>query len=347
MLSVISRFGSFQLADAAIFGVCSNDEDSSTQNDGLTTAMISPLISVLVHNYNRACVLAKCFASLTVQTYRPLEVVVLDAGSTDSSWQVIQEWAESMRQRGIEVKIVQCSLMGVSASRNLAAAHASGSLLCVIDNDATLVESAALERLVNIFQSHEDVASVSFRVLLGDTDAIDTSAWVFRRNAAKWSDRKFYTFTFTGGAFCIRAAAFRDLKGFWEDLQFSREEEDFGLALIDRGWEMLYSPLVTVRHHCDTRDRSSLADRRFVELRNGLLVLWRRLPLPLALLACAARVTTVSVRTVRERHNIIAILRAVPAAFSEWRRYQVPRVPIGFGSTLKYLRLHVSELDGR
>lgn len=302
--------------------------------------MTFPPISVLVHNYNRASMLSKCLASLAAQTYRPLEIVILDGGSTDSSWEVIQNSTEAMRSQGIVVRIIRCQLMGVSASRNLAASHASGSLLCVIDNDATLVERDALKQLAELFQSSDNVASVSFRVLLGDSDAIDTSAWVFRRDAAKWSDRPFRTFIFAGGAFCIRTAAFQGAGGFWEHLQYSREEEDLGLALVDRGWEIYYCPSVTVRHYCDTRGRSSLAHRRFVELRNGLLVLWRRLPVPLALLASTARIATMSVRTMRERHNILDLLRAVPAAVVEWRQFHLVRAPISFRSSCQYLRLH-------
>jgi GT2 family glycosyltransferase len=231
--------------------------------------------------------------------------------------------------------------MGVAASRNFAARHASGALLCFIDNDAAFASSDCLSHAAGLFTGSSRLALVSFRVLKADTDEIDPLAWVFRRPLAIWAGKEFKTFTFTGGAFCTRANAFGEAGGFWDHLQYGREEEDLGLALVGKGWELLYSPAVTIRHYPEAEGRMSLAERRFTELRNGILVLWRRIPIPLALLAVAGRICTMALMARRESTSVRLLIGAVPQAAEDWRRSHLRRLPITFKSAWRYAALHL------
>jgi GT2 family glycosyltransferase len=202
------------------------------------------------------------------------------------------------------------------------------------------VSPQSIEPMVSLFQANLRLGVVSFRVLRGDSLDIDPQAWVFRRSPEKWADRTFPTFSFTGGGSCIRADAFQVAGGFWELLQYSREEEDLGLALMDQGWEIIYSPAITIRHYADQRGRSSLAQRRNKELRNGIMVLWRRLPAVLALLGIGGRILTMSLKMRRDGHSLVSFWQAVPEAIREWRQHRLKRVPIALHSALKYAALH-------
>jgi GT2 family glycosyltransferase len=300
-------------------------------------------VSVLIHNFNRASILRYCLNSVAEQAYRPLEVIILDAGSTDESLSVISCCSHIMTERGIEVKMLNCPLLGVAASRNLAAQHASGELLCVIDNDATIASSASIERVVELFQSEPTLAVVTARIVTGDSDDIDPSTWVYRRSLKKWSEKQFKTFTFTGGGFCVRTEAFWSVGGFWDHLKFSREEEELALALVDKGWELFYVPEIVIRHYADPRGRSSIVPRRYVELRNGLLIYWRRLPLPLAVIASAIRICSASYKMIqREKTLPVELIQAVTKARKEWREANLERVPVSVRTVFKYFCLHFS-----
>jgi len=301
-------------------------------------------VSVLIHNFNRASVLEKCLRSLEGQTYRPLEVVVLDAGSTDGSTALIEEAAGGMRSKGIEVQFVPCAFMGVPASRNLAARRATGDLLCAIDNDATFVDPDCVKRAAEFFRPGVNgrLALVSFRVLSGDSDDIDPFSWVFRRPPGEWSNRTFDTFTFAGTGFCVRKDAYWEVEGFWEQLQYSREEEEMALGLIDRGWRLLYSPDVTIRHYFDPRGRMSVTDRRFTELRNGILIFYRRFPVPVALLAILGRIVTMSSKmALRQRQSPARLLPAVGEAVRQWRDGNLERKPVSYRTVARYGALHI------
>jgi len=298
-------------------------------------------VSILIHNLDRASVLEPCLRSVLQQTHRPLEVIILDAGSTDGSSRIIADTSEQLRDVGIKVLVRDCHLMGVASSRNFAARLATGRLLCAIDNDATFADPDCVARTVTQFQSNPNLGLVSFRVLKANTPEIDRSAWVFRRSSNEWFDRAFSTFTFAGTGFCVRARAYWQVGGFWDHLQYSREEEDLGLALIDQGWELAYSPDTTIRHYSDSRGRFTIADRRYIELRNGILVLWRRLPLPLSLLAIAGRVCTMSAKSVMRREQQLGrLLSAVPEAMRDWQAHRLSRLPITFRGVWRYTVLH-------
>jgi glycosyltransferase involved in cell wall biosynthesis len=298
-------------------------------------------ISVLIHNLNRAVALERCLSSVSKQDYRPLEVVILDAGSTDDSLRVIEEACQGMRCAGIEVKVVSCPQMGVAASRNLAARHASGDLLCFIDNDAAFATSDCLWQAVKRFACNTRLAVTAFKVLKAGTDEIDPVTWVFRRSSALWSGREFKSFNFVGTGFCIRANAFWEAGGFWDHLRYSREEEDLAMALVDREWELLYCPAVAIRHYPEQSGRMSLAARRFTELCNGLLVLWHRLPMPVAVLAMTVRICTMTLTARREGNSVRLLILAVPQAAKEWRRSHLRRSPIKIKSAWRYAALHL------
>src|SRR5260221_4951064 len=56
-----------------------------------------PLVSIAINNFNYAAYVGQCIDSALAQTYRPIEVVVVDDGSTDGSRTVIERYADRIR----------------------------------------------------------------------------------------------------------------------------------------------------------------------------------------------------------------------------------------------------------
>ncbi len=302
---------------------------------------LAPTVSVVIHNLNRADILERCLSSVAAQDCRPLQVVIADAGSIDGSQLVIERAAARMDARGIDVRRLDCRPAGVAASRNLAAREATGTLLCFLDNDAILEPTSALSRLQELFRVQTDLGIVAFKILSGDSDALDPFAWVFRRPTG-WATRPFATFTFAGAGFCVHRDAFWSAGGFWDHLTYSREEEDLALELVDRGWRVLYSPNIVARHYFDPRGRMDLARRRSVELRNGLLVVWRRFPVGVAIPLLMARIATMAIRRLlREHRSPVPLLGAVRDALHDWRDAALQRKPISVRGVWRYAALHL------
>ncbi|MCW5881061.1 MAG: glycosyltransferase family 2 protein [Anaerolineae bacterium] len=88
----------------------------------------TPLVSVVLPVYNGAAYLAEALASVQAQTYRPIEMIVVDDGSTDASGDVA-------RQATSQARLLYQANQGAGAARNRGVAEASGDLLAFLDQD--------------------------------------------------------------------------------------------------------------------------------------------------------------------------------------------------------------------
>ena len=91
------------------------------------------LVSVIIPSYNRAAYIEAAINSALDQTYGPVEVIVVDDGSTDGSYEKLQSWAE----RGELVLLTHPERRnrGQSASINLGIQQAAGSYIAILDSD--------------------------------------------------------------------------------------------------------------------------------------------------------------------------------------------------------------------
>ena len=108
-------------------------------------------ISVIVPIYNNAKYLPKCLDSLLAQTYRDLEIILVNDGSTDGTFQI----CEAYRQKDSRIKVISQPNSGCSAARNRGIEMASGTYISFVDGD-DWVEDNYFERLVSV---HEETGS--------------------------------------------------------------------------------------------------------------------------------------------------------------------------------------------
>ena len=107
-----------------------------------------PTVSVIVPTFNGGNGLAPTIASLLQQTLRPLEIIVVDDGSTDQTRAIAQR---AQAQGLIDTVICHGTRCGRSAAINHAARFANGELLLTVDAD-TEFEPDALARLAAAFE---------------------------------------------------------------------------------------------------------------------------------------------------------------------------------------------------
>jgi glycosyltransferase involved in cell wall biosynthesis len=88
---------------------------------------VNPLISVMIGAYNAAPYLGEAIDSVFAQDYEPIELIVVDDGSTDSTADVARSFAE--------VQVIQQENGGNGAARNRAVENASGELYAFLDAD--------------------------------------------------------------------------------------------------------------------------------------------------------------------------------------------------------------------
>jgi glycosyltransferase involved in cell wall biosynthesis len=107
---------------------------------------------VIICCYNGEQFLEEAVDSVLAQTLSPLEVIVIDDGSTDSSAQIARSYGE-------RVRVISQTNRGLPASRNVGIAAARGEYLFFIDAD-DLIHPASFEHLRASIQSRHDTVAI-------------------------------------------------------------------------------------------------------------------------------------------------------------------------------------------
>lgn len=93
--------------------------------------MVNPRISIIVPVYNVGKYLRNCMDSLVNQTFRDIEIIAVNDGSTDSSLDILFDYA-NIDDR---VKIINQQNQGLSGARNSGIAKATGEYIIFVDSD--------------------------------------------------------------------------------------------------------------------------------------------------------------------------------------------------------------------
>lgn len=107
------------------------------------------LVTVMIPCYNAASFLPQCIQSIHQQSYKTVEMVVVDDGSTDDSLEVLSSCAP-------EATVVKKSHQGIARSLNAALEHARGDFFAWIDADDLWLPNK-LERQLSVLQCKPEI----------------------------------------------------------------------------------------------------------------------------------------------------------------------------------------------
>ena len=114
--------------------------------------MNTPLVSVIVPVYNVAPYLEQCLDSIVDQTYRHLEIILVDDGSTDDSGAICDRYAEGDSR----IRVVHQKNKGLSGARNSGLDIASGEYVIFIDSD-DYIWGGTIEGYISLFSQYADL----------------------------------------------------------------------------------------------------------------------------------------------------------------------------------------------
>ncbi len=139
----------------------------------------TPLLSLIVANYNKESYIRDCLDSILDQTYKNLEIIVSDDGSTDQSLAIIEEYGK--KYPGIIKAYFTPRKRGVAHTRHEAILRAVGEYITTLDSDDYYYEPRKLEKEMELIfhykeQTGKDIIAFSNIVLVkGDKTLI--SVW--------------------------------------------------------------------------------------------------------------------------------------------------------------------------
>lgn len=102
------------------------------------------LVSIIIPVYNVSKYLNECLDSIVRQTYKNLEILLIDDGSTDDSGVICDNYSKEYSN----IKVFHLKNSGVSAARNYGIEQASGDYLTFVDSD-DVIDETMIEKLVN------------------------------------------------------------------------------------------------------------------------------------------------------------------------------------------------------
>lgn len=152
--------------------------------------MNNNLISIIVPVYNVSEYLPRCLDSLINQTYKNIEIILVNDGSTDNSLEICKKYAE----KDLRIKVIDKENGGISSARNTGIAEASGEWIGFVDSDDyiepctyEIALNTALEKNTKLVQWNLNISRESKEVAIlhpipeGFVDLTDnnTLIWIF------------------------------------------------------------------------------------------------------------------------------------------------------------------------
>lgn len=130
-------------------------------------------ISVIVPVYNVELYLENCINSIINQTYKNLEIILVDDGSPDRCGQICDDFA----QKDSRIKVIHKENGGVSAARNEGLNVATGDYVCFFDAD-DYIENDMLENMLSSIEDN-DVCVCGYNVdFYNDFDELESTKTV-------------------------------------------------------------------------------------------------------------------------------------------------------------------------
>jgi GT2 family glycosyltransferase len=251
-----------------------------------------PLISVVIVNWNGAHHLRVCLPSLLEQSHQPLEILVVDNGSTDDSAAVTEEF----QARWLPLK----ENVGLAPALNQGAAIAAGKFLLFVNNDMRF-DSGFVEALLAPFSSDNRIfATDGMQYYWEDSKPAHLAVRLTKHPPSGCSSVElvpglfFYqqsvskpetVFLASAACMLVRKSAFVEIGGFDNRLPMGYEDAEICWRAITLGWKIIYVPKAICWHRVGSSGRS-LEGARFNFrgiLKGRLLLSTKLLPLRYAL----------------------------------------------------------------
>lgn len=135
------------------------------------------LISVIIPVYNVEEYIIRCLDSVVSQTYKNIEVLLVDDGSTDRSGEICDKYAKEYNF----INVYHQKNGGQSVARNYAIDRAKGEYYIFVDSD-DYIESDMIESLINAIIKYKTKIACCGRYILSEYDNIQKEEFVFEED---------------------------------------------------------------------------------------------------------------------------------------------------------------------
>ncbi len=248
------------------------------------------MIAVVIPNLNGDKWLFDSINSVLCGSYKDIEIIVVDNGSTDKSREIIESF-NNEPVRGIYLD----HNTGFSHAVNIGIRESKGDYVALFNNDA-FAEKSWLYELKKTMDSNARIFSVSSLMLqykdssLCDDagDYVNLFGWACKRGDGLSKNRykkPCEVFTACGGAALYRREILQEIGLFDEAFFAYLEDVDIGWRARNAGYINVFCPTAECRHICSATTGSKYNDFKSIQSgRNNILLAYKNLPILLLLL---------------------------------------------------------------
>ncbi len=175
-----------------------------------------PTLSVVIPTMNEEEYLPRLFATIKSQTRFPDEIIIADAGSTDTTKRIAEEFGAMVVKGGLP-----------GPGRNAGAAASTGEILCFLDADVVLIDDHFFENALKEFAERElDIATADITLVREDRTKADEFGHIVYNKYVRLLG-KIHPHTI-GGFMLVRREIHDKINGFDPSVVFC-EDHDYGL----------------------------------------------------------------------------------------------------------------------
>jgi glycosyltransferase involved in cell wall biosynthesis len=132
----------------------------------------SSLVSVIIPTYNRAHIILETLDSVAVQDYRPIELIVIDDGSTDDTQDIVDNWKKANQRSGLTISYYRQKNAGAASARNYGARVSRGAYIQFLDSDDIMLPNKISLSVDKIVKNNAYYAACGFVRFKGNKDNI-------------------------------------------------------------------------------------------------------------------------------------------------------------------------------
>ena len=242
----------------------------------------SPLVSIVILNWNGADDTIRCVESVKKQSYDNIEIIVMDNGSDNDL-----ERLSSLDKRLVKL-IFNKKNLGFAGGHASALPYCKGEFIFILNNDA-LVEKNSIKNAVKRMSLDDKIAVVGGRSYHLSDEGASSGFYSYQRIDPSTADVHTYggddgraedTVTVSGSAALIRRSVI-DTVGYFDERFFAYYEETDLFALYLRaGYRIVYDPAVRIQHKDGASTRTKKYMYYYLMLKNQYLFAFKNFDTP-------------------------------------------------------------------
>jgi O-antigen biosynthesis protein len=230
----------------------------------------NPDVSIILILYNRAELTLSCLYSILKNSFKSIELIIVDNNSTDRTRSLLQKIF------GATIILNEENLHFLLAC-NQASKVAKGKYLLFLNNDAQILGNS-IEIAVETLKSSPDIGSVGGKIILPDGTLQEAGSIIWQNGSCLGYGRgdsptepqymfKRYVDYCSGAFLLTHRSLFLEMGGFDEDYKPAYyEETDYCVRLLRTGKKNVYEPRVAILHYEFASSNSSASSGQAIEL---------------------------------------------------------------------------------